>query len=156
MLAARNIPFVQLEDARRFKDGLIKAGIVELPFGFDPKSKDRLSGDEMHALMFGHTLAGNVLEFGRTDSGTNQAEAYKAGVPWSVTVAADGSSVSYTWGDLHNSGGRIHLGGDIDCFYFSYEKVCAAIFGNPSGTREQRNEYYWLLPWNLIAFSVEP
>ena len=54
-----------------------------------------------------------------------------------------------------NSGGRIHLGGDIDCFYFSYEKVCAAIFGNPSGTREQRNEYYWLLPWNLIAFSVE-
>ena len=155
LLAARNIPFVKLEDVRRFQDGLVKAGVVELPFGFDPKSNDRLSGDEMHALMYGHTLAGNVLEFA-TNSGTKQAEAYKAGVPWSVTTAADGSSVSYTWGDIGNSGGRIHHEGNVDCFYFSYEKACAAIFRNPSGTREQRNEYYWLLPWNLVAFSVEP
>jgi tetratricopeptide (TPR) repeat protein len=154
LVAARNVPFVSPDDARRYREGLVKAGIVALPFGFDPQSKDRLSGDEMHALMFGHTLTGTVLDVA-TNAGTKQAEVYKTGVPWSVTTSADGSDVTYMWGDIRNGGGRIHSEGDIDCYYFAFEKVCSAIFRNPSGTREQRNEYYWLLPWNQVAFSVE-
>jgi adenylate cyclase len=154
LVAARNVPFVSPDDARRYREGLVKAGIVALPFGFDPQSKDRLSGDEMHALMFGHTLTGTVLDVA-TNAGTKQAEVYKTGVPWSVTTSADGSDVTYIWGDMRNGGGRIHSEGDIDCYYFAFEKACSAIFRNPSGTREQRNEYYWLLPWNQVAFSVE-
>jgi TolB-like protein/tetratricopeptide (TPR) repeat protein len=152
LLAGQHVTFVELEDVLRLKDGLIRAGTPELPFGFDPESKDRLSADEMHALMYGRTLVGDVLF---TNAGPHQAEAFRAGVPWSVTVSADGSSVSYTWGEVANSDGRIHHEGDRDCFYFSYEKACAAIFRNPSGTSEERNEYYWLLPWYQIAFSVK-
>ena len=153
LLGPQHIPFMQLEDALRLQDGLIRAGIPDLPFDFDPKSKDRLSGDEMHALMYGHTIAGRVER--AIDPGIKLIKDYKVGVPWSVTTSADGSSVRYIWGDIHNSGGRIHHEGDRDCLYFLYEKVCAAIFRNPSGTREQQNEYYWLIHWYLITFSVE-
>jgi TolB-like protein/class 3 adenylate cyclase len=154
LLAAQYIPFAKLDDVLRFQDGLIKAGIPELPFGLDPKSEDRLSGDEMHALIYGHIIAGRVLELS-SSADIRMSQDYKVGVPWSVTTSADGSSVSYVWGDVSNGGGHIHHEGDRDCFYFAYEKACAAIFRNPSGTREQQNEYYWFHHWYRIAFSVE-
>ena len=47
-----------------------------------------------------------------------------------------------------------HFEGNRDCFYFRDTKACAAIFRNPTGTRAEQNEYYWLHHWNLIAFSV--
>jgi hypothetical protein len=71
-----------------------------------------------------------------------------------VTISADGSNVSYVWGDVRNAGGRIHHEPGRDCFYFSYEKACAVIFRNPSGKRTSGNEYYWLHHWYKIAFSV--
>ena len=151
LLAAQHVPFTELEDAFRFQDGLTKAGIPELPFDFDPASKERLSGDEMRALTYGHTITGRVLT---SNAGSRQLMDFKAGVPWAVTIAADGSSVSYVWGDVRNSGGRIHREGNRDCFHFAYEKACAAIFRNPSGTPAEGNEYYWLHHWYLIAFSV--
>jgi adenylate cyclase len=153
LLAAQYIPFTELEDVLRFQDGLISAGVPELPFGFDPKSLDRLPAEEMHTLFYGRTIAGRVLELG-DGVDPRLAQDYKIGVPWSVTTSADGSAVSYVWGDLRNGGGRIHHEGDRDCFYFSYEKACAVIFRNPSGTREEQNEYYWLHHWYRIAFSV--
>ena len=153
LLAAQNITFVKLEDVMRFQEGLIKAGIPELPFDFDPKSPDRLSGDEMHRLMFGHTIAGRVLDR-TTNAGTLQAKDFKSGVPWSVTASADGSTYAYTWGDVADSGGHAHFEGNRDCFYFRDTRACAAIFRNPNGTRAEQNEYYWLHHWNLIAFSV--
>lgn len=153
LLAAQNLPFAKLEDVMRFQEGLLKAGIPELPFDFDPKSPDRLSGDEMHRLMFGHTIAGRVLDR-TTNAGTLQAKDFKSGVPWSVTASADGSTYAYTWGDVADSGGHAHFEGNRDCFYFRDTKACAAIFRNPNGTRAEQNEYYWLHHWNLIAFSV--
>jgi TolB-like protein len=153
LLAAQNVPYVKLEDVMRFQDGLLKAGIAELPFDFDPKSPDRLSGDEMHKLMFGHTIAGRVLD-PTTNAGTLQAKDFKSGVSWSLTTSADGLTYAYTWGDVADSGGHAHFEGNRDCFYFRDTKACAAIFRNPTGTHAEQNEYYWLHHWNLIAFSV--
>jgi len=153
LLAAQMVPYVKMEDVTRFQEGLIKAGVPELPFGFDPNSKDRLSGDEMHKLMFGHTIAGHVLD-NATNAGSIQAEDFKGGVPWSVTVSADGSTAAYTWGDVSDSGGHTRFEGNRDCFYFRDTRACAAIFRNPTGTRAEQNEYYWLHHWNLITFSV--
>ena len=153
LLAAQHVTFTRLEDARRFEDGLLSAGVAELPFGFDPKSGERLSVEEMRTLLYGRTVAGRVLELGSTVD-PKLAEDYRIGVPWSVTMSADGSSVSYVWGDVRNSGGRIHLENGSACFYFSYEKACAVVFRNPAGSRDQQNEYYWLHHWYKIAFSV--
>ena len=153
LLAAQHITYMKLEDVTRFQEGLLRAGIPELPFDFDPKSPDRLSGDEMHRLMFGHTIAGRVLD-GATNAGTLQSKDFKSGVPWSVTVSADGSTYAYTWGEVADSGGHAHFEGNRDCFYFRDTRACAAIFRNPTGTRAEQNEYYWLHHWNLIAFSV--
>jgi TolB-like protein len=153
LLAAQNLAYVKRDDIARFDQGLLKAGIAELPFDFDPKSPLRLGGDEMHALTFGHTIAGHVLDRA-TNAGTLQAKDFKVGVPWSLTVSADGSTYAYTWGDVSDSGGHAHFEGDRDCFYFRDTKACAAIFRNPTGTHAEQNEYYWLHHWNLIAFSV--
>ena len=153
LLAAQHIPYTRPEDAVRFEEGLVRSGIPELPFDFDPASRDRLSADEMHALIYGHTVTGQVLQLGSAVD-PKLALDYKIGVPWSVTVSADGSAVSYVWGEVRNRGGHIHHEPGRDCFYFSYEKACAVVFRNPSGSRETRNEYYWLHHWYKIAFSV--
>jgi hypothetical protein len=130
-----------------------------VPFGFDPKSRDRLRGKQMNELMFGHTIAGHVLEFdtsGQPIAGTSKLldADFKRGVPWSVTTASDGSEVSYTWGEGGNSGGHIHFEGDRNCYAFDIEKACAVIFRNPTGRREMQNEYFWLHNGFLIGFSI--
>jgi tetratricopeptide (TPR) repeat protein len=62
LLAMQTITFDKLPDIVRFHEGLIKAGIPALPFNFNPASKERLSGDEMKQLLFGHTVTGRVLD----------------------------------------------------------------------------------------------
>jgi adenylate cyclase len=153
LLAAHHVPFVRLEDALRFQDGLVKAGIPELPFEFEPGSKDRLSEEEIRALLYGHTVSGRVER--SIDSNVRMVIDFKVGVTWSVTTSFDGASVRYIWGDVHNGGGRIHNDGRRQCFYFSYEKACIAVFRNPVGSRERQDEYYALFPWYLISFSPE-
>jgi adenylate cyclase len=152
LLAAQTITFDKPADILRLQDGLVKAGIPELPFEFDPNSNDRLSGDEMKKLLFGHTVAGHVLDRA-TNAGTLQAEDFRTGVAFSLTVAADGSGVDYTWGDVADSGGHSHFAGNIGCFYHKETGSCGAAFRNPAGAREQQSEYFWVAPWAVIAFS---
>ena len=56
MWAGQRFPFKMPDDARRFREGLRKAGVAELPEPYDPASGDRLSGDEIRSLVLGHTL----------------------------------------------------------------------------------------------------
>ncbi|MET1026491.1 MAG: adenylate/guanylate cyclase domain-containing protein, partial [Dongiaceae bacterium] len=58
LLAKVIFPFKERADRQRFAEGLRKAGVPELPFGYDPASKDRLTGEEMKSLLFGHTIRG--------------------------------------------------------------------------------------------------
>jgi hypothetical protein len=150
LLAAHYVTFDKLPDVLRFQEGLVKAGIPELPFDFDPKSQDRLTGRK---LLYGHKIEGQVLDR-TTNPGTKQAADFKSGVPFSLSVAPDGTGVDYTWGDVFDSGGGTHPEGNRYCFYHKETAACAAIFRNPTGTRAEQNEYYWLAPWNLITFSV--
>src|SRR5262249_10700544 len=61
-------PFADRTDAERFRQGLVKAGIPELPFGYDTASKDRLMGREIGSLLFGHTVIYKIRETGGTGS----------------------------------------------------------------------------------------
>ena len=60
VLEARSqFPFKQPADTERLLDGLRKAGVPELPFGYDWDSPDRLTGEEIRSLLFGHDVEGS-------------------------------------------------------------------------------------------------
>jgi len=118
--------------------GLRKAGVPELPFGFDRKSKDRLDGAAIKALLFGHEIQGHETTTGN---------------PYRRVISEDGTS-SVTVGEWSDTGsGQIE--GNMFCFYWpSRGRNCATVFRNPEGSFAQRNEYRLILQWNSFEFSV--
>ena len=65
-LAQTFFVFKNYADTERLLEGLRKAGVPELAWGFDPKSKDRLTGEEIRSLTFGHRFEGRLLNDWRT------------------------------------------------------------------------------------------
>jgi adenylate cyclase len=81
--------------------GLRKAGVPELSFGFDPKSKDRLDGAAIKTLLFGHEVQGREIN---------------AGDPYRRVTAQDGATTATVgeWSDT----GRSQVEGDMLCFFY--------------------------------------
>jgi adenylate cyclase len=130
--------FISEADAERMLDGLRKASVPELPNGVDPNSKNRLSGAEIKALIYGHSIEGRERETG---------DEYKR------KTAADGTasvSVGSAKFDMITS-----IEGDYLCNWTrTGSRGCGAMFRNPDGTREKRTEYLFIRPWNSFEFSV--
>ncbi len=132
-------PFRNFADTERLLEGLRKAGVPELPNGVDPKSKDRLTGTEIKALIFGHTIEGRERETGNAyrrqtamDGSANVTVGAPMAYPFSTTVEGD-----FFCGWDPNGG-----------------RGCGAVFRNPDGTAERKNEYLSVRPWNSFEFSV--
>jgi tetratricopeptide (TPR) repeat protein len=126
-------------DLDRLLDGLAKVGIPELPADVDPHSKDRLTETEIQSLFFGHEAQGHQT--------VPEAADYKA------FTAADGST-TVTIGSWVRQGMRWTQAG---CMCASYPKSltsCAAIYRNPSGTFERKNEYLYIGARVRVEFSV--
>jgi tetratricopeptide (TPR) repeat protein len=138
LLAMRDLPFKNYEDLERVLAGLRKSGVPDLPFGFDPKSKDRLSGAEIKELLFGHEIRGHELITGDAFSLARAADgSYSATSPaWSVTGS------SWIEGDTICSSNQLVL------------RACRAVFRNPSGTFEQLNQYLVFRHSDRFEFSV--
>jgi TolB-like protein/class 3 adenylate cyclase len=136
---ASAFPFRNFADTERLLEGLRKAGVPELPNGVDPKSETRLTGAEIKALIFGHTIEGRERETGNAyrrqtamDGTADVTVGTPMGYPFSTTVE-----------------------GDFFCNWsLNVGRGCGAMFRNPGGTREQRNEYLFIRPWNSFEFSV--
>jgi adenylate cyclase len=137
LLAQNNFVFKNEADTKRLLDGLRKAGVPELPFGYDAKSKDRLTGEEIKSLTFGHKIRGQRLD---------------AGVVYSRTTAEDGTTRVIGGGP---SPGTSTIQGDTSCTrYLGSGRSCAAVFRNPNGSFAQENEYLWVEQWHRFEFSV--
>jgi TolB-like protein len=134
--AMGEFPFKQGADLERLQNGLVKAGLPEFPFGLE--AKNRLAGDEIRSLVFGHELRGRQIEPDEpyVRKTTKEGAAH-------VTV---GSSLSV---------GVSRVEGDLLCTMWDtdVEVACAAIFRNPGGTSEDHNEYFFLLPSRWLEFS---
>jgi adenylate cyclase len=131
-------PFKNFADTERLLEGLRKAGVPELPNGVDPKSKDRLTGAEIKALYFGHSLEGRERETGNV---------------YRRQTAIDGT------GDMTvgtEASRRVTIvEGDFLCGWSQPNgRACGAMFRNPDGTLEMRNEYLSFFPWGSFEFSV--
>jgi TolB-like protein/class 3 adenylate cyclase len=138
LLAMGEFPFKNYADVERLLEGLHKAGIPEVPFGFDLKSKDRLSGSSIKELLFGHRVEGRRVETGEAYSRTTTPDG-----TGSVTVGA--------WSDK----GVSQIEGNTMCTFFpSQYRVCSAVFRNPNGTFTQKNEYLAVNPRWRFEYSV--
>jgi adenylate cyclase len=133
-----DFPFKNYADLERVLQGLRKAGVPELPFGLDPKSKDRLDGAAIKALLFGHQIEGrNVV----------------TGAPYSRTTAADGA-VTVAVGDWTDKGSS-QIEGDFICSFLpSQYRYCGVVFRNPKGTFTEKNEYMLVFPGGRFESSV--
>jgi TolB-like protein/class 3 adenylate cyclase/tetratricopeptide (TPR) repeat protein len=136
--AASDLPFKHYADLERVLEGLRKAGVPELPYGFDPKSKDRLDGAAIQALLFGHEIQGRNIKTG---------EAYRR-------VTAQDGLIRASVGEWSDTGSS-QIEGDMLCFYYpSRWRFCGAVFRNPDGTFTKKSEYLLVHPWDRFEFSV--
>ncbi|MGO4123659.1 adenylate/guanylate cyclase domain-containing protein [Inquilinus sp. YAF38] len=139
LAAIQDLPFKSYADLDRVLDGLRKAGVPDLPFGFDPKSKDRLSGSEIKALLFGHGIRGR--------------EVVPAVNPYRRTTTIDGS-FSATIG-TQSVEGVSRIEGDAMCTFAPLTiRSCRVVFRNPGGTLDLENEYLFFRDQDRYEFSV--
>jgi adenylate cyclase len=139
LLTQKYFVFKNEADIERLLSGLSKAGVPELPADVNLDPKDRLTGAQIKSLAFGQELRGRTT--------TPDIEPYRR------MATADGS-ITVTIGSLTRTG-RTWVQGNFLCN--AYPKVlttCGAVFRNPSGTREQENEYRSIYRTNHIEFSI--
>jgi TolB-like protein/class 3 adenylate cyclase len=130
--------FVNFSDAERLLEGLRKAGVPDLTNGVDPSSRERLSGADIKTLVFGRTIEGRERETGdfykRQTGADGTADVVVGSEELEMITSVEGNY----WCSWSPTGWR----------------GCGAVFRNPTGTREKRNEYLYIRPWNSFDFSV--
>ncbi len=135
VLLASALAYKERADLDRLLDGLRKAGVPELPFDFDARARDQLGGDEIRALLFGHTVRGT----------------YPNGSPFEMTRTADGAIA----GTPGSETGRAVVEGNRLCdLDLVSGRLCEAVLRNPAGSAAERNEYIFVTPFKQASFSV--
>ncbi len=119
-----------------------KAGVPEWPFGFQPDEANRVPGAEIKALLYGHRIGGSA----------------RPGGSFEMVTEDDGSWVFRVPGSGFSFRGPGHVKGNLRCYsspgHMRGETQCYAIYRNPKGTREERNEYVYSSGWGVYQFSV--
>ncbi|ATU94649.1 adenylate/guanylate cyclase domain-containing protein [Phyllobacterium zundukense] len=139
LVTQKYLVFKNEADIERLLGGLSKAGFPELPADVDLDPKDRLTGTEIKSLAFGHELRGRNT--------VPDIEPYRR------IASADGS-ITMTVGSRTTTG-RTWVQGNFLCnAYPKNLTTCGAVFRNPSGTREQENEYLSIYRISRNEFSV--
>jgi len=139
--AMHNLPFEQKADMDRMREGLSKAGVPR--FAMNLRDEDRLNGEQIRSLVFGHTLRG------KQTAPTEE--------PYFRETSLDGQARA-TIGSSFSETGTSTVHGDTLCTLWDsdVEVTCLALFRNPGGTAEQQDEFSLLAPSGLlIKFSQE-
>ncbi|MGK9165789.1 hypothetical protein KXR53_05800 [Inquilinus limosus] len=139
MTAMINLPFTTPTDRHRLRDGLRKAGVPDIPYGYDPTSKDRLTGEEIRSLIFGHTALARNIDSGRECS---------------YTRTTDGTP-SMSCGSWSDAGSTPWFDENVICYWWKKTgAVCVTYFRNPEGSAATRNEFISVTPFNRWEFSI--
>ncbi len=146
MLAGQRFPFKLPDDARRLRQGLLKAGVAELPEPYDAASGDRLSGDEIRSLVLGHTL--NYRNIG-IERGMKASTAFSTNGDATLSRPDGVKSGIYIreWASIVDDNA-------ICIAWEAFGLECAAIFRNPKGTAAEENEFLWINEGNPWSFSI--
>jgi TolB-like protein len=124
-------PFKDEEVAGRFANGLLKAGVLGRPSGYYKVSEeDKLTGEEIRALVIGRRVAGSAV------------------------VA--GSQTSYPFQVVSESA-KYWIEGNLLCtpFHTSTQTLdyCAPVFRNREGTPEGLDDYLIITHYSFVTFS---
>jgi len=149
LLVMQFFPFKDLEVANHLADGLLKVGLPGQPSGYCKVSQeDKLTGEEIRPLVFGRTVTGlsplNGLEWRihRTKDGeiTHQGN-------WPFSILEAGASAS----------GKSWIEGDMLCDQWKYIfrglKYHMAVYRNPEGTPEMKNQYLFVTDFGIFPWS---
>ena len=122
--------------------GLRLAGVPEYLALGEFAAQNRLTADEIRALIFGHRLHGRSLRTSeeRVASITSGGDATLAG-DWNLL------------GGGARAAGIVRFEGDRLCYNFEVASYCGDVFRNPGGTRAKENEFIW---YNGEAFTFSP
>ena len=139
-------PYKNAEDADRFADGLLKAGLPGKSSGYYKVSEEhKLTGEEIKSLFFGHTLA--LI-------GISRKQQY-----W-IDRTKDGKATFRLESKLLGNG-KSWVEGDELCNQWQEKKLydglkyCMNVFRNPEGTPEEKNEYFLVTDWRIYPSSLE-
>jgi len=139
-----NMPFKDPEIADRFANGLIKAGLPgESSAYYKIYEENRLTGEEIRALVFGRTVTGfnrwypkKQFWITRTKDGKATFRGGVSGGSYEGTSWIEGNKLCNQWPERHS--GR---------------KICFPVFWNPEGSPEKKDEYMARLDYGLSLFS---
>ena len=126
------------ENRQQFREGLRKAGLDEIPWGYEVNSPNMIRGDDLRSLYFGRTIKG-------TDAQSDKERA--------ISISEDGKATSRI-GELVDTGVVDGWHDDKLCIRWEGEgRICVVTFRNPEGTPEQFNEYDYVYFGGVIPFS---
>ncbi|HEY7688021.1 MAG TPA: tetratricopeptide repeat protein, partial [Dongiaceae bacterium] len=120
--------------------GLRLAGAPESFPESDFAKQNRLTADEVRALLFGHRLRGRT-----------PFSARELGASFTVDSVV---ALSGDWGPADGSPARFD--GDQICFKagFRFAERCASLYRNPGGLTAKENEYIWYDDFGAFPFSI--
>jgi adenylate cyclase len=134
--------YAREEDRAEFIEALRLAGVPEWPRGFEGDPKIRLSGEAIDALIDGRTWTGERVGLGA----------------FIQFIQEDGAFIER--GPDDQFVGTATRQGDLLCMQSPAillgRKHCGPIFQNPSGTRENQDEYIYPNAYRLKRFSATP
>jgi class 3 adenylate cyclase/Flp pilus assembly protein TadD len=134
--------YKRAEDLNHHLEGLKAAGIPDLPFGFEGRPRDQITGQALAALAIGHTWAG-----------------YQAGEnkPFILQVDEENRVAYRTAQSL--MAGVIRLEHDRLCMqfdaYMSDVWLCGAVYRTVAASADPSVDYVYVLPDALRYFSVK-
>lgn len=132
------LPFARSDDRKRLREGLARAGVPELPFGLDPASPDRVTGEDLRALVFGASIEGREL--------TADGAAYRR------VSAADGAFT--IWAGDYRVERRAWMVDDMVCTARADQaNRCFVVFRNPAGSVAGRDAFHLYTHRSHVLFA---
>ena len=129
--------FKREEDAQRLRMGLRLAGLPEFEAEWDLPRSERLSGEEIRALVFGRTMRGRHPT---------------SGIEFTIRRETDGAFASE---GLWTDSGVSRIEGDRLCNQWSrFTPSCGVIYRNPSGSAAEGNANILVQRSGAYPFSI--
>lgn len=138
-------PFQRLETLERLANGLIKAGMTApLERYYRVAPQNRLTVDEIKSLLSNKTMIGG-----------DQSYFGIGGSELEVTRNEDAQIVSQGYMNYFSDGGKTRVEDDLLCdAWRELGDYCVAIYRNPDGSKEKKDEYIFFTLTGLFTFSV--
>jgi tetratricopeptide (TPR) repeat protein len=137
-------PFKDRAVADRFAEGLFKAGMAGPPSAYFPTFKEnQLTGEEIKKLIFGSKITGIAIGSGQQ---------------WWVDRRQNGETTVGGSVPIPGDTGMSRIEGDLLCTQFQKSlwglEYCSAVFRNPGGTYDRKDEYLMVNDWGFSSWSI--